>query len=112
VAATYPDAATLEERLSQVGLAAGKVRTARELAESAWAADRRAIASVSDRRGGTIRIPNPPWRFGDVPGEITGSPSYRGEDNRSVLSELLGYDDSSIDELEAIGVLSSRPPRR
>jgi crotonobetainyl-CoA:carnitine CoA-transferase CaiB-like acyl-CoA transferase len=112
VAATYPDAATLEERLSRVGLAAGKVRTARELAESAWAADRRAIASVSDRRGGTIRIPNPPWRFGDVPGEITGSPSYRGEDNRSVLSELLGYDDSSIDELEAIGVLSSRPPRR
>jgi CoA:oxalate CoA-transferase len=112
VAATYPDAAALEERLSQVGLAAGKVRTARELAESAWAADRRAIASVTDRRGGTIRIPNPPWRFDDVPGEITGVPSYRGEDNRSVLGELLGYDDASIDELEAIGVLSSRPPRR
>ena len=47
-----------------------------------------------DRRGGTIRIPNPPWRFDDVPGEITGEPRYRGEDNRAVLSELLGYDDA------------------
>ncbi len=111
-AAMIADAATLEERLSQHGLAAGKVRTARELAESAWADDRRAIASVADRRGGTIRIPNPPWRFDDVPGEITGEPRYRGEDNRAVLSELLGYDETQIDELEASGVLSSRPPRR
>ena len=111
-AAMIADAATLEERLSQHGLAAGKVRTARELAESAWADNRRAIASVADRRGGTIRIPNPPWRFDDVPGEITGEPRYRGEDNRAVLSELLGYDETQIDELEASGVLSSRPPRR
>ena len=73
-AATIADATALEERLSQHGLAAGKVRAARELAESAWADDRRAIASVADRRGGAIRIPNPPWRFDDVPGEITGEP--------------------------------------
>ena len=48
----------------------------------------------TDRRGGTIRIPNPPWRFDDVAGEITGEPRYRGEDNRAVLGELLGYDDA------------------
>ena len=66
---------------------------------------------MSDRRDGSIRIPNPPWRFDDVPGEITGEPRYRGEDNRAVLSELLGYDDAAIDELEAAGVLSSRLPR-
>ena len=112
VAATFTDAGALEDRLGQFGLAAGKLRAARELAESAWAEDRRAIASVSDRRDGSIRIPNPPWRFDDVPGEITGEPRYRGEDNRAVLSELLGYDDTAIDELEATGVLSSRLPRR
>ena len=110
-AATFADATALEERLGQHGLAAGKLRAARELAESAWAGDRKAIASVSDRRGGVVRIPNPPWRFDDVPGQITGEPRYRGEDNRAVLAELVGYDDAAIDELEAAGVLSSRPPR-
>ena len=109
-ASGFADAAALERRLAQHGLAAGKVRDARELAESAWAEDRRAIAEVSDRGDGTIRIPNPPWRFDDVPGSITGVPRYRGEDNRAVLAELLGYDDARIDALEASGVLSSRPP--
>ena len=110
-ARTFADAGSLEERLGEYGLAAGKVRDARELAESDWATERRAIAAVTDRRGGTIRIPNPPWRFDDVAGEITGDPRYRGEDNRAVLAELLGYDDAAIDELEASGVISSRLPR-
>ena len=66
---------------------------------------------MPDRRGGTIRIPNPPWRFDDAAHDITAEPRYRGEDNRAVLSELLGYDDATIDELEASGVISSRPPR-
>jgi crotonobetainyl-CoA:carnitine CoA-transferase CaiB-like acyl-CoA transferase len=109
-AATFADAAALEQRLAQHGLAAGKVRDARELAESAWADDRQAIAAVSDRGDGTIRIPNAPWRFDDVPGSIDGTPRYRGEDNRAVLAEVLGYDDERIDALEASGVLSSRPP--
>ena len=67
---------------------------------------------MDDRRGGTIRIPTPPWRFDDAAGDIDGEPRFRGEDNRAVLSEVLGYDDATIDELEAAGVLSSRLPRR
>jgi CoA:oxalate CoA-transferase len=110
-AAAFADAPALEQQLAAHGLAAGKVRSARELAETRWAAERQAIASVPDRRGGVIRIANPPWRFDDVAGEITDEPRYRGEDNRVVLSELLGYDEATIVELEASGVLSSRPPR-
>jgi CoA:oxalate CoA-transferase len=109
-AAGFADAAALEQRLALHGLAAGKVRDARELADSAWAADRHAIATVSDRGDGTVRIPNPPWRFDDVPGSITGTTRYRGEDNRAVLADLLGFDDERIDALQASGVLSSRPP--
>ncbi|MEX2627411.1 MAG: hypothetical protein WD225_11050, partial [Ilumatobacteraceae bacterium] len=69
------------------------------------------IADVSDRGEGTIRIPNAPWRFGDAPDVgVHGEPRYRGEDNRSVLAELLGLDDAELDALEASGVLSSRGP--
>ena len=67
-------------------------------------------AEVSDRGGGTIRIPNPPWHFSDAEVGLRGGPKYRGEDNRAVLAEVLGYDDATIDGLEADGVLSSRVP--
>ena len=71
----------------------------------------RAIATVSDRGGGDVRIPNPPWRFDDEVEAISGEPKFRGEDNRAVLRELLGYDDAAITKLEDDGVLSSRLPR-
>ena len=44
-------------------LAVGRLRSGRDLADSDWARERGAIAEVSDRGGGTIRIPNPPWHF-------------------------------------------------
>jgi CoA:oxalate CoA-transferase len=105
-----PDWPTFEARSSGVGLAVGRVLSGRDLAESDWAAARGAISEVSDRAGGTIRIPNPPWHFSDAEVGLRGGPKYRGEDNRDVLKELLGYDDATVDGLEAEGVLSSRVP--
>ena len=109
-ATRIPDWPTFEARSSGVGLAVGRVLSGRDLAESDWAAERGAISEVSDRAGGTIRIPNPPWHFSDAEVGLRGGPKYRGEDNREVLAELLGYDDATIDGLEADGVLSSRVP--
>ena len=54
---------------------------------------------MSDRGGGTIRIPNSPWRFAGSDHGIVGAARYRGEDNRAVLAELLGYDDATLDRL-------------
>jgi crotonobetainyl-CoA:carnitine CoA-transferase CaiB-like acyl-CoA transferase len=104
----FPDATTFEERFAEYRLASGVLRAARELAESDWAAARGAIVEVPDRGGGSIRVPNVPWRFGDADAVVRGEPRYRGEDNRCVLAELLGYDDATLDALEADGVLSSR----
>ena len=42
---------------------------------------------------------------------VGGVPRYRGEDNRLVLGELLGLDDTTLDQLEADGVLTSRLPK-
>ena len=110
-AATIPDAAAFEERFSEHQLAVGRVRQPGELAETEWARERHAVADVDDRGGGAIRVPNAPWRFGSSPDVgVSGVPKYRGEDNRTVLAELLGYDDDHLDRLEAAGVLSSRIP--
>lgn len=105
-----PDAVTFEEICSRHKLAVGRLRSGRELADSDWARERGAMAEVPDRGGGTIRIPNPPWHFSGAVVGLQGGAKYRGEDNRAVLAEILGYDDATIDALEADGVLSSRVP--
>ena len=110
-ALTVTDAEEFETRFAEHELAVGVLRSAREICDTDWAHERRVIAEVSDRGGGTVRIPNPPWRFGAAPDlEIRGIPKYRGEDNRSVLADLLGLTDAELDRLEADGVLSSRVP--
>ena len=63
-----------------------------------------------NRGDGTFRIPNAPWRFAGSDVRAGGVPKYRGEDNRAVLSELLGLDAATLDQLEAQGVLTSRVP--
>ncbi len=110
-AAGVPDAHTFEEHFAEFELAVGVLRTAREICETDWAAARDVVVSVPDRGDGVVRVPNAPWRFSDAPEVgLHGIPKYRGEDNRAVLSELLGLDDATIDRLDADGVLSSRVP--
>jgi len=106
----FADATSFEEQFAEHGLACGVLRDARDLAETPWAEARGAIVEVSDRGDGTIRIPNAPWHFSDNDIGRHDGPRYRGEDNREVLAELLGYDDATLDALEADGVLSSRLP--
>jgi crotonobetainyl-CoA:carnitine CoA-transferase CaiB-like acyl-CoA transferase len=110
-ALTMPDAESFEARFSQHNLAVGRVRQPGELTETEWARERNVVVAVDDRAGGTMRVPNSPWRFSASPDVgVSGVPRYRGEDNRTILAELLGYDDARIDALEADGVLSSRLP--
>jgi crotonobetainyl-CoA:carnitine CoA-transferase CaiB-like acyl-CoA transferase len=109
-AASMPTAEALEERLAVFGLATGVLRSVRDIADSDWATERGAVVAVPDRIGGTVRIPNAPWRFSDATVGVRGEPRYRGEDNRRVLGRLLGLDDERLDRLEADGVIVSRGP--
>jgi CoA:oxalate CoA-transferase len=108
---TFTDVELLESELARVGIAMGVVRPAGEAMTSAWAAERGATVAVDDRRGGTVRIPEAPWRFSDASVGAHGVPAYRGEHNRAVLRELLGVDDATLDRWEAENVLSSRVPK-
>jgi CoA:oxalate CoA-transferase len=109
-AATISTPEEIETILSAQELATGTLRSVREVCETDWANERQVTVAVSDRGGGTIRIPNSPWRFDGSDVSLRGEPRYRGEDNRQVLTELLGLDDAAIDRLEVSGVLSSRVP--
>jgi crotonobetainyl-CoA:carnitine CoA-transferase CaiB-like acyl-CoA transferase len=110
-ASTVPDADEFERRFAKHSLAVGRVRRPGDLATTDWGVDRGVIAEIDDRAGGTIKVPDVPWRFSDAAAvHVDGVVKYRGEDNRDVLAELLGYDDERLDVLERAGVLSSRIP--
>ncbi len=108
---TYTDLDVLEATLAEAGIAMGVVRASGEAMTSTWAAERGATVAVDDRRGGTVRIPQAPWRFSGATVGAHGAPAYRGEHNRAVLRELLGVDDATIARWEAENVLSSRVPK-
>ena len=107
-ALTFPDAAAIEAVLDQHELAMGVLRSVRDIADSAWATERDAIVGVPDRVGGVVRIPNVPWSFSGATAAVRGEPKYRGEDNASVLRELLEMTDDDVNRLYEAGVLSSR----
>ncbi len=111
-ASAMPDAHSIEEAMSRHKLAVGKLRSVHEVCATDWADEREVVVEVTDRGAGTIRVPNSPWRFDGSDVRLRGEPRYRGEDNRAVLQELLGIDETTLDALEADGVLTSRVPRR
>jgi crotonobetainyl-CoA:carnitine CoA-transferase CaiB-like acyl-CoA transferase len=109
-AITFPNGDEIEKVFEQHGLAMGNVRTTREVASSDWSRERGSVLGVTDRGEGEILVPNAPWRFSDADAGVRGVPKYRGEDNRSVLHDLLGLDDDELTRLENDGVLLSRVP--
>jgi len=111
-AATVSTPQVIESTMGEFGLATGTLRSLRELCDTDWAKERGAFVEVSDRGGGTVRMPNTPWHFASGKVALRGEPRYRGEDNRAVLGELLDLDNVELDRLEAEGVISSRLPRR
>lgn len=110
-ARTVADPVRMEEIMAPFELAVGVLRSAREICATDWAEARDVVASVSDRGGGTVRIPNAPWKFSRGPEVgVSGGPRYRGEDNHRVLTEVLGLSAAEVARLDAAGVLSQRVP--
>ena len=109
-AATITDAETIETIFAEHNLATGRLRSVADVARTDWAKQRGVITEVSDRGGGTIRIPQSPWKFSDADVRIRGIPKYRGEDNTAVLRDLLGVDDATMTQLAHDGVTSSHQP--
>ena len=101
---SFPDMASLDAQLDEAKIAIGEIRPLEDVAESEWAEYWTATHEVSDRNGGSFRLPGRPWKFSDAELPPPGEPALQGEHNAQVCSEL-GLDDSSVKELEEAGVL-------
>jgi crotonobetainyl-CoA:carnitine CoA-transferase CaiB-like acyl-CoA transferase len=92
--------------LDEAKIAFGEVRSLKQLSEMEWAEYWDAVQEVSDRNGGSYRLPGRPWRFSGEKLKQLGEPAFQGEHNRSVFAEL-GFSDNEIDAYVASGALVS-----
>ncbi len=101
--AEVPDFATLEARFEQFGFLVAEVRTVRELADTAWAAERDVFTEVEPG----ARVTGAPFRSDQAEVGVRGPAPRLGEHTREVLSERLGLDAATLDALEADGAITT-----
>jgi crotonobetainyl-CoA:carnitine CoA-transferase CaiB-like acyl-CoA transferase len=107
--ATHVSLREVLSALASAGLACAPVVPLRDALTSPLAKERDLLVHVDDRRGGARAVVRPAARFSSARNEVRGTAPRRGEHNREVLAELLGYTPERIAALEAEGVLV--PPR-
>ena len=95
---TFEDMASLDAQFDEAKLATGTVREIKDFAKTDWAQSWGATRSVSDRQGGEITIPGPPWHFSAhddaLPPQV---PALQGEHNWEILREI-GLSDDDIEQ--------------
>jgi crotonobetainyl-CoA:carnitine CoA-transferase CaiB-like acyl-CoA transferase len=101
---TFADIGALDAQLDEAKIAMGEVRSLQALSETEWATYWGAVQHVSDRHGGTYRLPGRPWRFSRDQLEPIGDPAFQGEHNHAVFKEL-GLSEGEIARFAASGAL-------
>jgi crotonobetainyl-CoA:carnitine CoA-transferase CaiB-like acyl-CoA transferase len=101
---TFVDMAALDAQLDEAKIAMGEVRSLGELADTEWSSYWSAVQEVSDRNGGSYRLPGRPWHFSEDHLSPIGDPALRGEHNAEVCAEL-GFSAEEIDALSKRGAL-------
>ena len=107
--AGLPDWDTIEETMSRMNVAWGRVRDPATILDQDTVRHRRAIVEVDDRDGGTRPITQSPYRFSNATSGVRGPAPHRGEHNREVLDAWLDKSSLEIDALLETGVLQFDP---
>ena len=103
---TFADVGALDAQLDEAKIAFGEVRSLKQLSEMEWAEYWDAVQEVSDRNGGSYRLPGRPWHFSGEQLDPLGEPAFQGEHNHEVFAEL-GLGEAEIDRYVASGALVS-----
>jgi len=103
---TFADVGALDAQLDEAKIAFGEVRSLKQVSEMEWAEYWGAVQEVSDRNGGSYRLPGRPWHFSGEKLDPLGEPAFQGEHNREVFAEL-GLGEAEIDGYAASGALVS-----
>ncbi|OBG19257.1 CaiB/BaiF CoA-transferase family protein [Mycobacterium sp. 852002-51057_SCH5723018] len=102
---TFDSMESLDAQFDEAKVATGQLRDVAEFNDTDWAKSWVTTREVSDRNGGVITIPAPPWHFSGHDGTLSDQiPALRGEHNEEILKEL-GCTNSQIQDLKDSGAL-------
>jgi crotonobetainyl-CoA:carnitine CoA-transferase CaiB-like acyl-CoA transferase len=96
----------VERALQALGVPAAAVRSAAEAWSDPHLRARDFYTRLDHPVLGPHELPGLPIELSETPGRITRAGPLLGEDNRAVLTALLGLSDAEVDELEGQGVLT------
>jgi crotonobetainyl-CoA:carnitine CoA-transferase CaiB-like acyl-CoA transferase len=86
---SFDSMGSLDAQFDEAKIATGQLRDMSEFNETDWAKGWGTTREVSDRHGGAITIPAPPWHFNGDNGTLTTQiPARQGEHNEEILKEL------------------------
>jgi CoA:oxalate CoA-transferase len=108
--ATFPDRDSVVAALDKFRVPCGPVLSLEEAMAHPHLRERQTVRRVNDREIGDFDIPGFPVKFSNWPERTNLKASRLGEDNETVLREMIGISDAEIAELYAEQVLLKRPP--
>jgi len=86
--------------LVEVGLPVAPIYDVSDTVADPHLAARGMFIEVEHPKAGRIKVPNFPVKFSETPGEVTSSAPLLGQNNREILTEVLGYTEEQIERLE------------
>ncbi len=100
----------LEEAGRVHDVAIARVYDIADIAHDAHYRARGMFLEWDDPVAGRVKGPGVAPKFSETPGGVWRGAPWLGQDNRSVLGDLLGYPESRIESLYRSGVLGEDPP--
>jgi len=83
----------------------GPVYHVNEVVEDPQLKARGMFVELEHPRAGRIKVPNFPVKLSETPGEVISAAPLLGQDNREILTGILGYTEERIAELERAGII-------
>jgi crotonobetainyl-CoA:carnitine CoA-transferase CaiB-like acyl-CoA transferase len=103
---TFQDRASLGVHFAEAGLVTGTVRDVKDFVKTEWAEAWGVTRTVSDREGGEITIPGPPWHFSAHDAPLAPQlPALQGEHNSQILHEM-DYSNEDVAQLYKLSALA------
>jgi len=87
------------------GVPIAQIYSVKELVNDPHIIDRGMFVEVNHPKAGTIKTPNFPSKFSETPGEIRSAAPLLGQNNSEILTNLLGYTEEQVQQLEREGVI-------
>ena len=86
----------------------GPVLSPADALEHPYFVERNMVREVQDERTGPFKVPGFPIKFSDRGPDPDLRASNLGQHNREILRDVLGLDETSIDDLEHRGVITTK----